>query len=426
MRTDVKLSTKFLTTQNAHQVGVLVTLSGDKPLERRPINVALVLDRSGSMSGQPIEAAKEAAKKFAGFLGPQDRLTVVAFDNEVHTVFGPAPAGDPLALEAIGQLYARGSTNLSGGWLEGMNHVKAGLVDGVNRVVLLTDGQANHGITEPHTLAGMTGGAAAERVSTTCIGFGSEFNEDLLQLLAKSGGANYWYVERDDQMTAMFDEEIEGLVALAAQNVKVEVALTHPKAMGVSFLQAYPVDARPDNSWRITLGDCYATSPLALGLIFHVEDVATLGEVEVARIRTEADVVKPGGIEHVVTTLPVVANLDGTERLEATVERTFLRFQAAKAREEAIQRADHGDFDGAARVMRSVSEWMRPYAASDAVLNEEMQDLTVEAERMAQRQYLAADRKYHQARSSSAREMKEAYARKLSRSQRPPEKDPKA
>ena len=65
MRTDVKLSTKFLTTQNAHQVGVLVTLSGEVPVQRAPINVALVLDRSGSMGGRPLEAAKDAAKRFA-------------------------------------------------------------------------------------------------------------------------------------------------------------------------------------------------------------------------------------------------------------------------------------------------------------------------------------------------------------------------
>jgi Ca-activated chloride channel family protein len=115
MRTDVKLSTKFLTTQNAHQVGVLVTLSGEVPVQRAPINVALVLDRSGSMSGPPLEAAKDAAKRFAGFLATGDRLTIVTFDDEVHTVFGPAPAGDPAAAEAIERIRAGGSTNLSGG-----------------------------------------------------------------------------------------------------------------------------------------------------------------------------------------------------------------------------------------------------------------------------------------------------------------------
>ena len=290
MRTDVKLSTKFLTTQNAHQVGVLVTLSGEVPVQRAPINVALVLDRSGSMSGRPLEAAQDAAKRFAGFLGTGDRLTIVTFDDEVHTVFGPAPAGDPAAVEAIERIRAGGSTNLSGGWLQGLSHVKAALVDGVNRVVLLTDGQANQGVVDPQQLTGMSGSAVHERVSTTCIGFGAHFNEDLLQAMAKEGAGNYWYVEKDDQMAGIFAEEIEGLVALAAQNVVVEVELTHPKAAGVSFLQSYPVQVTPDNRWRITLGDCYATSPLVLGMIVHIEDLAALGDVQVASVRTEADV----------------------------------------------------------------------------------------------------------------------------------------
>jgi Ca-activated chloride channel family protein len=415
MRTDVKLSTRFLTTQNAHQVGVLVTLSGEVPVQRAPINVALVLDRSGSMGGRPLEAAKDAAKRFAGFLGANDRLSIVTFDNEVRTIFGPAAAGDPVALEAIERIQAGGYTNLSGGWLQGLTHVKSALVDGVNRVVLLTDGQANQGVTDGDVLVGMTGGAAQERVSTTCIGFGADFHEDLLQTMAKGGAGNYWYVEKDDQMAGIFAEEIEGLVALAAQNVKVEVQLSHPKAMGVSFLQGYSIDATPDNRWRVSLGDCYATSPLALGLIFHVEDVATLGEVQVAQVRTEADVIRADGIEHVVTVLPVMANLDGTDHPEATVERTFLRFEAAKAREEAVRRADDGDFTGAAQSLRAACHGMADWARRDAVMREERDDLMLEASRLENRDYSAADRKYHQARSVSAREMKEAYLRKISR-----------
>src|SRR5690348_5468014 len=77
MRVDVQLSTRFLTTQNAHQVGMLVTLTGETPVRRAPINVALVLDRSGSMAGQPLESANDAARRFAGFLSPDDRLAVV-------------------------------------------------------------------------------------------------------------------------------------------------------------------------------------------------------------------------------------------------------------------------------------------------------------------------------------------------------------
>ncbi|MGH7658922.1 MAG: vWA domain-containing protein, partial [Gemmatimonadales bacterium] len=155
MKTDVRLSTKFASTQNAHQVGMLVTMDGETPVRRAPINVALVLDRSGSMTGSPLAAAREAAARFVSFLAPEDPLSIVVFDDTVETIYGPAPAGDLSdALGALSRVREGGCTNLSGGWLTGARHVRQHLVEGTNRVVLLTDGQANSGITDPSRLAG--------------------------------------------------------------------------------------------------------------------------------------------------------------------------------------------------------------------------------------------------------------------------------
>jgi Ca-activated chloride channel family protein len=414
VKTDVRLSTKFLTAQGAHQVGVLVTIAGEAPARRAAINVALVLDRSGSMGGTPLAAAKEAARRFARFLGPHDRLTVVTFDDTVRTIFGPAPAGDEAAAEAIAAVHEGGSTNLSGGWLKGRAHVEEGLVEGVNRVVLLTDGMANAGIVEPSKLVDLARGAATSRVSTTCVGFGGEFNEDLLRDMAAAGGANYWYVERDDQMSGIFDEEIEGLVALAAQNLEVEIALAHPAVAGVSFLQSHPVTRTAQGDFRLALGDLYATSPRGIGLVFHVNDVGALGATRIAEVRVTADVVRKDGIAHEKLVMPVVANIDGADHVEPTVERTFVRFEAARAREEAVRRADAGDLDGAATELERVSATLSPYRAEPGVA-EELEDLAAEAVRLKHGEYYALDRKYHAARGMALRDEKTAYIMKMSR-----------
>ena len=414
MRPEIKLSTKFLTTQNTHQVGLLITVGADQPPRRAPINVALVLDRSGSMSGPPLEAAKRAAIRFTEFLGPNDRLSVAVFDDEVRTIFGPTRGGDPAAAQAIAHVYDGGSTNLSGGWLKGREHVQASLAEGTNRVVLFTDGMANKGITAIPELVALARGAATQRVTTTCIGFGASFNEALMRDMSQAGGGNYWYVEAADQMTDMFSEEIEGLVALAAQNVEVEVRLTHPRSAGVTFLQRLPTDRTPDGGWRVTLGDLYATSPKAVGVIFHVEDVTELGQTQVAEVRVVSDVVMSEGIEHRVITLPVIANLDGTDHSEPTVERTFVRFEAARAREEAIEQADRGDLAQAAATLAEASIKLHPFI-SDPAVAEEVEDLRAESERLRTREYSTLDRKYHEARSHAAWENKEAYLGKLSR-----------
>ncbi|HYC30661.1 MAG TPA: VWA domain-containing protein [Gemmatimonadales bacterium] len=414
MHADVRLSTRFLTAQNAHQVGLLVTLTGEVPTCRAPINVALVLDRSGSMSGMPLEAAKEAAARFASFLSPADRVAVVTFDDDVETVFGPAAGGDPAVLDAIARVYPGGSTNLSGGWLQGRKLVHEGRVEGTNRVVLLTDGQANVGITDPAKLAGLARGGEQKAVSTTCIGFGAHFNEDLLQALAQAGGGNWWYVESEDQMAGIFAGEIEGLVALAAQNVELEVRVTDPRVAGVSFLQSFPVENTAAGGWRVRLHDVYATSPKALGLLLHVEDVRELGKIQLGEVRIEADVVTEAGIEHRTTVMPILANLDGEEHIEPTVEQTFIRFQVAKAREDAMRLADSGDFDRAAASLAGAASALAACPPSSAV-REEMEDLEAEAGRLRERLYEAKDRKYQAARAMAARELKADYAQRVSR-----------
>jgi hypothetical protein len=204
-----------------------------------------------------------------------------------------------------------------------------------------------------------------------------------------------------------------------AQNVELEVRLGHPRVAGVSFLQSLPVTQTADG-WRVALHDLYATSPKAVGLVFHVEDVGALGKVVLGEIRIEADVIQETGIEHRTTIMPVIANLDGEDRVEPVVEQTFLRFQAARAREEAVRRADAGDFDTAAARLSAAADALGACPPTPA-LAEEIDDLRAEAARLSSRQYDAADRKYQGARAMAARELKADYAERVSRQRRRPQ-----
>jgi hypothetical protein len=120
----------------------------------------------------------------------------------------------------------------------------------------------------------------------------------------------------------------------------------------VSLLQGYPMQQTPDGAWRVTLGDLYGSSPLALGLRLHVEDVALLGSAHLVDLIIRSDAVTEHGIEQRTVTLPVEANLDGRDHPEPQVEETFLGYEAARARGEAVRKADEGDLDGAAGKVR--------------------------------------------------------------------------
>lgn len=415
MKTDIKLSTRFTQAQGTHQVGLLVAVGADQPPSRPPINVSLVLDRSGSMAGEPLAAAIEAACRFAGFLSSNDRMSVVAFDNEVTTLVAGVPGGDPAVAEAIRRLAPGGQTNLSGGWLKGQELAAAARVAGVNRVVLFTDGQANIGLTQPSRMAALAGGAVQDGVGTSCFGFGPAFNLELLQGMATAGRGNFWYIETLDQMGPVFDEEIEGLVALAAQNLELELRLVHPGVSGVTLLQNLPLTRTPDGRYHILLGDVYATAPRLLGLRIHVEHPEALGAATLAEVTLKADAVRPEGIERLTMTLPVVANLDGADHVEPVVERTLLRFEAAQARAEAVKKADAGDFDGAKLTLYSAADHLLPHVAEDAALADEVDDLRAEAQRMDAQHYDAADRHYHHARSRGVLDQKAAYLAKIRR-----------
>ncbi len=210
-------------------VRALLRVTGSAPADadRARLNLALVLDRSGSMAAlSKLARAKEAAALLVRRSGAEDVVSVVAYDDEVRTVAARVTgAGREELLTRIGELDAGGTTNLSGGWLRGRELVAEGIADGgVNRVLLLTDGLANAGITDPGQLRDLVASAAAAGVSTTTIGFGADYDEALLRLLAEAGGGSTYYIEEGDQAPAVFAAEIEGLMALAAQNVAVTVA----------------------------------------------------------------------------------------------------------------------------------------------------------------------------------------------------------
>jgi Ca-activated chloride channel family protein len=371
----------------------------------------VVLDRSGSMEARgKLDRARDAAALLVRRLGDGDVISVVAYDDEVRTIAERMPGSK--RQELLGRIAAirtGGSTNLSGGWLRGRELVAGGLVEGgVNRVLLLTDGLANVGITDPGQLRDLVASAAAKGVSTTTIGFGADYDERLLRSLADAGQGNTYYIEEPDQAPAIFEAEIEGLMALAAQNVTVSVT---PSAAveNVTVLHQYPRRQTEDGSLCLELGDLYALEPKSVLLQFLLSSDGDTAEANVATVTIDGYVLLAnGGVERKTVTLPIHVQRSGAAVVNPQVRRELLILEAARAREEALQDRARGEFHEGASKLRHVAETLAAHADSDDEIRDEVEDLRDMAERFDEEQVTARDAKWMYQRAYSSAQSKRA------------------
>ncbi len=423
------------------RVRALLTLNGDAPPAdaRPPLALALVLDRSGSMSGGRLEAAQRAAAQAVTRLHPADVVSAVAFDNDVLEVAPPAPMAQQGMLAA--QLLAiepGGSTNLSGGWLRGRRHMEdavALLSDAAGasrRIIVLTDGHANAGITDRSALCELARVAREHGIGTTTIGVGEGYDDDLLRAIADAGGGNAWYVERADQSQDVFAEEFGNLLSVSAQGVTVTLTLSAAVRETVIH-SAWHITEPAARTLRFDLGDLYASEPKPLLLEFLVDldalEAETANATEpaqgIARLSIRADVILPaGGVEARSMHLPIAASAAAQDTLHPEIEKAVVLAHAAKAREEAARRQRQGDASGAAEIMFYASNALREHAARvDAPtaieFTAQAEDLSALGQLYESRQHSELDAKYQMQRSYNARRGKRSYDDKLTRRREP-------
>lgn len=350
---------------------------------RPTVNVAFVLDRSGSMSGgRKFAIAVRAIQDGIARLAKDDRFAIVVFDTAIDVLAPMAhatPTAKDAALRALARVGPRGGTHLAGGWLHGAEQVAAALdADGVNRVLLLTDGHANHGITDTPTLAAQAAGLRSRGIATSTFGVGEDHDEGLLGAMADSGGGTFRYIARPEQIAPAIAQEVGELLEVTARGATVR--FTTPAGIHIETLSPFPIDRR-SGSTTVALGDMVADQivRLVVSIDFPMGEIGT--EIGVA-----IDVADRSGPLVAGTTLTWTFadnRMNDHQQRDRTVDRIVARTYADQALRDVVDLNRHHRWDDAERLLHGVAARIAGYAGDDAELQAIVAELRYEAPRWA-------------------------------------------
>lgn len=365
----------------AEKAFLLLELKGNagSSSDRAPMNISLVMDRSGSMSGAPLAYSKKACQFVFDQMGPEDQLSMVAFDNEVTTVFAPQNVTHKDVMkQKIEIIQDGGSTNLSGGMLQGIQYVVQGKVDGsINRVLLLSDGHANEGITDRAKLQSIAKEFHSLGIGVTTMGVGDGFDEELMEGIADHGGGNFYFIEKPEDIPGIFSKELDGLLSVVAQNVQ----LTIQPSETTRITRIYGYKAEDDNNGlKLSMGDVFdqEVKSILLEITFFPH---AFGKHEVLNIQWDyVDVTE--GAKLCTIQYKIEANFTNDLNLimkssNPHVEKQVKITESAMAIEHAIIAFDQGDEETGIMLLQQQADEMLVAAvkSEDAELREEAQML---------------------------------------------------
>ena len=211
--------------------------------------LALVVDRSGSMSGEPLTEALRCVTHIASCMTPADQLSVVVYDDQADVLLPlSAVKTSDIVRQAVAQVESGGCTDLFAGWEAGAKQLEGGVDSAISRVILLSDGQANRGLCDVSQIEKHCAEILARGISTTTVGLGRGFNEDLMIAMARAGGGQQYYGQKAEDLFDNFDEELQLLQALCLRKIDIKLI----PALGVIIEPLGLVQQNPDGSYRLS------------------------------------------------------------------------------------------------------------------------------------------------------------------------------
>lgn len=335
--------------------------------ERPPAEVALVLDRSGSMGGRKIEMAKKAVNHAIQLLGARDRLAIVTYDNDVDTLLETTeavPEAKALAMSRLQAIDARGGTDLHAGWARGAALLAASpaAADVTRRVLLLSDGQANQGETDPEVLARYAAELRATGITTTTFGLGSDFDEQLMSSLSTQGGGNFYFIEHPAQISDFFTSELGETLEVVARDARL--VLSGGPQVQFACLNQFPTQRAPHASdIHIQLGDLVAEQQLTIVVAVRCTTGHSEREVAISARLADRDQVMFGGAMPIEWRVVAPAE-DAAQPISLEVLLQVATMMADGGRAKAVAANRAGDYALSRVVIREAAVAIRALAPS--------------------------------------------------------------
>lgn len=241
-----------------------------------PTDLVIVLDRSGSMQGRKLADAKQAVAGLVDKMMDGDRFCLVTYSNGVDTIF-PLVKMDTsaraMAKRAIGRVHSGGGTNLGGGLQRGIDVLHHGADSARQRkVILISDGLANHGITDPQALGRMAAEGRLHHFSVSTVGVGYDFNEILMTTIADHGGGRYYYLENPNAFAQVFEKALQSTRQVSAASMQIRVTL--PDGIQLVDAGGYPIERHQGHAF-IQAGDLLSGQTRKLFFTYRVPTNST-------------------------------------------------------------------------------------------------------------------------------------------------------
>src|SRR5260221_1959252 len=343
MKIELQLDYKTILRNSSRPVHLVTKLTAPaQPLTQRarPTAFTIVLDRSGSMSGAPIEHAKQACREVIKNLRPEDYFSLVVFDSSAQVVI---PLEQPVNrfgwYQTVDQIQTGASTNLMAGWLLGRDELMKAreTTDGIapiRKILLLTDGHLNAGITEPDQVEALTrAGMEKDEIRTSCLGFGDSYNESILAAMSKVGQGQLHDADSPEKFPVILADELDGLQKITVQNLRLRI---QPKMFCNAWQQYgdYPQVQLPDQRTELALGDLVSGEERYVGLMLEVLPLPLLPDGSLPASLEGEELV---ALEFAYTSLTE----EGTDlRLESRTSAHLVRIQGTQNPADVVQNVE--------------------------------------------------------------------------------------